>query len=399
MKTSIKKLLSSIQFHIVLLVLMVTAIGLTAFSSQAAFDRIDNIRMQEKLARNLLMLDHGDLKLSQIKSDGILKQLPIFIEKVQERYPYEFIDWIFQQNPQRTQKAFALLRKRLETLEKAARIYFGTRQNGLKRRTALQTAVDEYEIALYPLLEIELESLAKYRQVMIAGIGLLLMWTLLLFAAVRRTSRVILADVSALSRQEGGTRTAHKFLTSEMNSIALRLRQSGHDPLVTARQDPLTQLLNYDGFKKTFDQRFTKVKASNIFLCVFEIDNYSKLVNHYPLNIIEPVILKIASIMKLHQQQNDLLSYLGDGRFAALFVRGDKLKAFNDFDHIRQMVEDNRFKLPHATLTITLSGGFASKTSSQSLDDTLKNAMDYLGIARQKGGNSIADIRDNTKVI
>ncbi|MEJ2468962.1 MAG: diguanylate cyclase, partial [Campylobacterales bacterium] len=126
------------------------------------------------------------------------------------------------------------------------------------------------------------------------------------------------------------------------------------------------------------------------FVCIFEIDNYSKLVNHFPQSVIDPILIKITSIMKLHKMQNDLIGRIQGGQFIAVFVRSDKQKAMDDCDHIRQMIEENRFKMPHDSFPITMSGGFTSKTATHTLDDSVKNATERLRVAQNKGGNAIS---------
>ena len=398
MKTSIKKLLSNIQFNIIILLFMGVAIGTVLFSATATFDRINNLQEQDRLVKKLLTLDKEDLRFSQIESNGILKQLPITIKIFNTNTAYEFVNDIFIHGDRERTKLVEKLKIRYEALAKSVKTNFGTRKNTLAKRADMQRNVNEYLLSLYPLLQGQSRTLYQYFFLISAGLALLLLWILITLLSGKMAGKIILSDISALGSIEGA-RNNYKFKTTELNTLALKLRQQAGNPITPSKQDPVTQLLNYDGLKQMYDQRFTNVKSANIFICVLSIDNFTKLLNHYPESVIDPVLLKIASIMKLHKQQNDIVARIDEEHFAAVFVRSSRQKAFDDCDHIRQMVEDNRFKLPHTTIPITLSGGFATKSSSQSLDDAVKNAFEYLKIAQEKGGNNIAEIKDNTKIL
>ncbi len=398
MKTSVKKLLSSIQFNIIVLLFLLLGIGSIFFSATATFDRIGYLQEQEKLVKKLLTLDRKDLKFSQIESDGILKQLSVTVDRFSENIPYEFVNEILIHEEPRRKQLVNKLKLRFDALAQAAESYFSKRGGTLAKRTALQKQVDGYLLALYPLARLQLQSLHRYFLFVGIGLGLLGLWILLTWTVAKQAGRTILSDLTGLMTLES-SRSTYKFKTTELNSVALKLRQHSGSSMTAAKQDPVTQLLNYDGLKQTYEQRLGNVRSSHVYLCVFSVDGYTKLVNHYPASVIDPILLKIASIMKLHKQQNDLLARIDDEHFVAVFIRPSKERAYEDCDHIRQMVADNRFKLPHSTIPVTLSGGFATKSSSQSFDDTIKNAMEYLRAAQQKGGNYIAEIKDNTKIL
>ncbi len=398
MKTSIKKLLSSIQFNILVLFVLVILAALLAAASTAAFERIDNIRAQDSLVRELMATDRDDMEVARIKSDGLLKQLSLAVSQMSIRPDYDIVPRFFPQIMQAQTKVLQTLQTRFESLEKASRRYFSKKAAPVTDRARLQKHVDTYRLTLYELLSLETATLGHFRLAMTGALALILFWVLLAWLSARRASRLILNDAAALGRLDG-TRGSKEFTLAEFNSIALRLRQSGSDSLLSAKLDPLTQLPTYEGIKKMYEQRFAKLSSKNIYVCIAEIDNYSKLANHYPTNVINPVIQKIASILKLHQQQNDLIGRIGENRFIIVLMRPDRKKAFQECNLARQMVEETRFKLPHATIPITLSGGFTPKTSSQSLDDAVKAASEYLKAAHEKGGNVIVELRESKKVL
>lgn len=398
MKTSIKQLFGSLHFHIVMIILLILAVGAIGVSAKATFVRIDNLDRQKNLVEQSLILNKDDLKYAQIKADGIVQQLPILISELESSSFFAFLNDIYIKDGHEKLKQIGVIKVRYESFAKKVKLYFFNETGSAPLRIGLQQSVDRYILALQPLLLIETTSLHYHFIFFSIGLIILLVWSLFLLAAARNVSGIITNDIQNAVMQES-SRSSYKYRTLELNSLALKLRQQSDDTALASQKDPLTMLLNYDGLQKSFSQRYAKTKGSHIHLCLFEIDNYTKLANHYPESVLEPIILKITSILKLHKQQNDLLARIGANQFLAVFIRAEKQKAFKDADHIRQMVEDNRFKLPHSSIPITLSGGFATKSSAQTLDDTFKNTKEYLAIALNKGGNTIAQLKDNTKVI
>ena len=409
MKTSIKKLLSSVQFNAVLLMLMTVVTGLLLASSVATFERIDNAAQQEAMVREIAMKDRKDPELDRIQVNGLLGRLPISIDQFAGEQPYELVNSLFIGEAPARGRAADVLRERYSRLSQTATAYFNADPEPKTRKEAAEldtmhhdmlVAVDAYLYALYPVAKLQSGVLRQYITLTGYALGAILLVTFILIIASGRASRYILSDIHTLLQQEGPKSASEKLYTSEINSVALKLRQeSGESALTPSKKDEVTQLPNYDGIKASFDQRPTPPKNLNTFVCVFEIDNYSKLINHFPQSVIDPVMIKIASIMKLHKMQNDLIGRIDGSHFLAVFTRPEKQKAFGDVDHIRQMIEENRFKLPHTNYHVTVSGGFTTKMSSQTIDDAVKNAREYLKQANEQGGNMIVEGKNNPKIL
>lgn len=409
MKTSIKKLLSSVQFNAVVLMLLTVIAGLLLASATATFNRIDNMALQEEMVKTIAGNHRQDPAFDRIQVEGILARLPILTDRLENDEVYEFVNsFFFNEGPERTKYA-NVLRDRYRQLSNAAATFFHVESEGTDPRSDAELraqrqevliAADAYVYALYPMTKLQNRVLHQYFFLAEIGLGLILLWSLVVIFASGRASRAILSDIHALIQQDSGKRITEKLNTSEINTLALKLRQeTGEAALVPSKKDDITQLPNYDGVKTAFEQRIPGSKKLQTFVCVFEIDNYSKLANHFPQSVIDPILIKIASIMKLHQMQNDQIGRIQGGQFIAVFVRQEKDKALDDCDHIRQMIEDNRFKLPHNSFPITVSGGFSTKMSSQTLDDAVKSAREYLQIGQDKGGNVISQAKNSTKIL
>jgi len=400
MKTSIKKLLSSVQFNATLLMLFTLLSGLLLASSAATYNRIKNMAEQEKMVFSLADMHREDPALDRIRAGGILNRLPILIDELNNDAVYELANsLIIREAPHRAHYA-NMLRERAKTLNIAASAYFDAAVGSPSKRQEMVDAINAYVAVFYPLAKLQNRVLYYYTLLLGMMLTLVFIWSFVVIFASRNASKTILADIHALQPPEGTARNTFKFRTTEINTIAVKLRHENAEMSKTgSHRDDLTQLPNYDGVKMAFDRRTATGSNTHTFVCIFEIDNYSKLINHFPQSVIDPILLKITSIMKLHKMQNDQIGRIHGGQFIVVFQRQDKHKAIEECNYIRQMIEDNRFKMPHDAFPITLSGGFASKTASQTLDDAVKNAKERLKIAQEQGGNCVSDVTSNPKML
>ena len=66
---------------------------------------------------------------------------------------------------------------------------------------------------------------------------------------------------------------------------------------------------------------------------------------------------------------------------------------------IRQSINELKFKLPNGEFTtISVSGGFVIKPNNKILEDAIAQAMQILQVAKERGGNMIAQMSDLTKL-
>jgi hypothetical protein len=295
MKTSIKKLLSSVQFNAMLLMLITVATGLILASSLATYDRIDNMALQEQMVKEIAKKERKDLELDRIQVNGILNRLPILIDRMETEAPYEIVNSLIIREAARRSTYANVLRDRYKRLSETATAYYDAEKNPNDKRQDMLIAIDAYTFALYPVTKLQNAVLYQYALLTGIGLGLILLWSFVVIFVSRHVSKTILDDIHALFPEEG-SKLASEYNTYEINSIALKLRQgSGDAALAPSKKDEVTQLPNYEGIKASFEHRPSTSKNLQTFVCIFEIDNYSKLVNHFPQSVIDPILIKITS--------------------------------------------------------------------------------------------------------
>jgi PleD family two-component response regulator len=66
---------------------------------------------------------------------------------------------------------------------------------------------------------------------------------------------------------------------------------------------------------------------------------------------------------------------------------------------IKQSINEIRFKTPDGEYTnVTISGGFAIKPKNKMLDESINQAKEILRVAKEMGGNKIAQLSDLAKL-
>lgn len=400
MKYSIKKLFGTLQMN-VLMVIMLLALNIALLlSMHADFERSGNIDEQFTLIDKIVTVDKSNIKYAKIETSGDISQLKVLAQFFQNGPAYDVIYPFLLDENSNLQETLEKLNIRHDTLDKACTAYIKSGSKNEKYRLMrLESAGKNYKLSLTEVQHTIIETIRSRSMLLFAVLLFTALWTLLLFGSVRKNSALIMNDVTFIM-QIDSSRSSAKFNTMEMNSIAMKLRQSSGDSFNPTIQDPVTQLFNYDGMVRTYNQKYLKKQGQlHLFVCIFEIDNYTKLVNHYPDSVIHPILTKIASILNLHKHQNDIVARIDENHLLIIMNRPVKDKALHECEAIRAAIDMKKFKVPNNAFRITVSGGFAAKTMAQSIDDVIKNSREYLQIAIKKGRNRIAEIRDHTEVI
>ncbi len=395
MKTSIKSLLASVRINAVLLLIISAVTGLLLASALTTYERLQNLDKQERMVGKILAKNRKDPALDRIQAEGTLLRLSLQIDRLKEKGSYGIFDKPTEDSP-----LIQALESAFERFRKSANAYFGAEHTEASGQRELHAAANGYILALHPLFKSAGATVRRYLFIAAVGSGIMLLWALITAAASRRASRIILDDLRALHPHEKSSRTPGRFATSEISDVAHAYRReqrraSGYPD----KEDPLTGLPDYSSVKAALEQRTGNPKGLQSAVCLCEIDDYAELSHHFSRDGVDAVLLKIASILKLHQMQNDLIGQMDEGGFIAVLSRSDKRKAYEDCDHIRQMVAENRFKMSHGTFPVTLSGGFAPLAAGQPLNEAVKLAKSRLQSAKKLGGNRIYELQTNTKIL
>jgi GGDEF domain-containing protein len=184
-------------------------------------------------------------------------------------------------------------------------------------------------------------------------------------------------------------------LTQEIDFILKRLlRRSAQPSTNSSLQNPLSGLNNQKGLLTAFNAKKSSRASNTIFLGVFEIDQYTSLINTLSKEDISNLFKKLGEIFSLYEQPLDVLSHLEDDHIVFVMSRNSKQIALEDCEKILHTVEASGFITAKGVIKITLSGGFLLKIPVKSLDEGIEDALKLIAKAKENGGNRIAQLRE-----
>ncbi|MFY9141906.1 diguanylate cyclase domain-containing protein [Sulfuricurvum sp.] len=183
--------------------------------------------------------------------------------------------------------------------------------------------------------------------------------------------------------------------TQEVDFILKRLlRKSSQHSQNPSLIHNLSGLNNVKGLISSFNAKKAGKGGNNVFLALFEIDNYTSLVKTLSDEDMENLFKKIAGILSMYEQPQDVTAHIDEDRFIFLMSRSSKQLAIQEAEQIVASVGESSFNTAQASINITLSGGFLLKPPAKSLDEAIKEAIELIEKAKETGGNRVAQRRE-----
>lgn len=153
-----------------------------------------------------------------------------------------------------------------------------------------------------------------------------------------------------------------------------------------SNHDELTGVYNFRYFQEQMEH---EQKRSNRYqhplsLVVFDIDNFKEYNDTYGHDAGNVVLSSLASLLKEHIRQGDILARFGGEEFALLMPETDKIGAVAATERIRQAIESHDF--PHRKITIS-AGVALYPEEAQDTQELFQCADQYLYQAKACGRN------------
>ena len=161
-----------------------------------------------------------------------------------------------------------------------------------------------------------------------------------------------------------------------------------------ARTDPLTGLNNVRSFEFAFNKAKNKLKKSNenFSIMILDIDHFKQVNDHYGHLDGDLVLKRLAEILKISQNSNDIISRNGGEEFSVLLNDCTHKEAYEKADALRKIVENSFFILKKGTISIhiTISIGIATYNDKTIEFDQLYDQADQaLYLAKNSGRNKV----------
>lgn len=178
--------------------------------------------------------------------------------------------------------------------------------------------------------------------------------------------------------------------TQEIDFLLKRLiRKSSQSSLNPNLINPLSGLNNEKGLINAFSAKKSGKAGNTVFLSLFEIDNYSSLVDTLSKEDMGNIFKKLGEILNMYEQPLDVIAHTDDNHLVFLMSRNSKQLALNESEKIIHTVEESSFTTAQGPIKITLSAGFLLKPPAKSINEAVEQALILIAKAKETGGNRI----------
>jgi len=402
MQFSISNAFGAIRSLNTIILLLVALLTLTIVSEYTSFYKLENLHNEKEIATIVHNLSRDDLDLANIQFRGKNTLLRHESNALFTLYGYDYIN-VYGKTANYSGEVYKL-QAAIKTFDNAANEWFTQEDTSEEELQQRQGLFDDAYTGLMNQINTIIENNSVYEErrfiIQLGLSGTILL--LLLLGAFWTSSRfkIIQKDLNRLGKSDSDE--GIEFATFEAEAIS---KQVGRAPKAVATKNPAyldieTEISSYKGLMHDFNAKKGQTLGNYTALCVFAIDKLGEMEMQYPQELSSTLVKKVSFMLSLYRQHNDLIARIDHNQFVILLSRQDKTGAINDCELIRKSVEEATFKtMDGQEITITLSGGFVQKMSTQDLDEVITKANKVLSMSIQHGGNRIAQLRDKNTAL
>ncbi|MEA3521855.1 MAG: GGDEF domain-containing protein [Campylobacterota bacterium] len=394
MNLSIKKIFTSVTTLLTIFILLLVLIALMMLGEHNSKTQISILQKHRSDIQSIKNIQTQDETLDMIKFQSISAELSNNVKNYAETFtafdPLRFLS--SSSTDHKNFETFTQLNTRFITDTKK---YIANKESQQafalfnKQYNALNLSI--YEI-LTKHIDTEHEQFIIRETIIYASVIVGLLFLLM----IHRQFHHILRDIESLYGVTSKN-SPYQIKTIEIQAVVAKYKKDSHtdNPM---HIDPLTQLKNYKGLIHTYNSTPAIREHNTLSVCIFNIDNYAALKNTYHDEYMEVVRKKIAFLISLYAQAIDITASIEESKFAIILGRNTKKEALEECEKIRQSIAETHFKVPQGDkVSITVSGGFTTKSDKKPIEDTIQLTKDILSKAQEKSINLIAQLRTNSK--
>lgn len=165
-----------------------------------------------------------------------------------------------------------------------------------------------------------------------------------------------------------------------------KLQQLMQELKEMAETDYLTKLYNRRYFMDRLMDLVTQ-GTSNLFLILFDIDNFKKINDTYGHNAGDMVLVTVSNILKLLLREEDILSRWGGEEFMICLPDITEEESINIANKLRMEVSKYNFNCDNFTFQCTITGGIIQYDRSISPEKNFTNVDQALYLGKSSGKN------------
>jgi GGDEF domain-containing protein len=390
---SIHKIFSNLKLFLLFLALGIAFLTLELFHLDEYGEHLSALKNQHLLIEKVITNNTADLKMASIEINGALSEIALSVKHSGEE---TFLDSILAPGSDQVSLMQTLSASSQNFQDSAlfwieampsARNAMHTRM--MQSRTIYLRDIDrmvDYQIHLMS----KIASTAKLTAVV------LFIFIFIIFFLYRYRLNQIYHDIDqACALDLDGTKAS--VFTKEFDFVLKRLaRKSSQITTSPALSHPISGLNNEKGLNTAYNAKKAGRATNTLFLCAFEIDHYTSLVNSLTKEDMATIFKKVGDMISMYEQPLDTIAHLENDRIVFFLSRNSKEIALNECDKIVQSIAESTFSTTKGPIKITLSAGFLLKAPVKSLDDIIEEGIKLIEKAKENGGNRIAQLRGRT---
>src|SRR3989339_380174 len=392
MLLSIRKVFNNLKIALLLLGVGVTFLTLQLFHISAYSERLTALKNQHLLIDKVIHADVSDPKMGAIIINGAIAEISLAVKLSGENAVLDSLA-ASQEEQLNLLDALEISSETFRNHAQNCSESFGTPHQDdaytkiLSVSTPYLSDVDrlmDHQIYLINNSISTAKLIALF--LFIVGLGVFLRYRYRLDQIYRDIDKACGVDT------DGTQRTV---ITQKIDFIIKRLLRKCAQPSVSPNLlHPTSGMNNQKGLITAFNAKKSSRGSNNVFVAIFEIDQYTSLVNTLTNEDMTNLFKKLGDMISMYEQPLEVIAHMDDDRIIFLMSRNNKQMALDDCEKIIHTVEASGFSTANGVVKITLSAGFLLKIPVKSVEEASVDAIKLIQKAKENGGNRVAQLRD-----
>jgi len=390
---SIHKIFSNLKLFLLLLAAGIFFLTLELFHLDEYGERLTALKNQHILIEKIITNSTADLKMASIEINGALSEIVLSVKHSGEE---TFLDSIFASSNDQI-SLMQTLSTSSQNFQDSTLFWIEAMPSA---RDAMHTRMMQsrtiYLGDIDRMMDYQIHIMSKVASTTKLTAIVIFIYIFIIFFLYHRRLNQIYHDIDqACALDLEGTKAS--VFTKEFDFVLKRLaRKSSQTTTSPALLHPASGLNNEKGLIITFNAKKAGRAANTLFLCAFEIDHYTSLVNSLTKEDMAAIFKKLGDIISMYEQPLDTIAHLENDHIVFFLSRNSKEIALSECDKIIQSVAESTFSTTKGPIKITLSAGFLLKPPVKSLEDIIEEGIKLIEKAKETGGNRIAQLRGRT---
>jgi GGDEF domain-containing protein len=390
MHLSIRKIFFNLKIALLLLGIGVSILTVELFHLAQYSEHLSALKNQHLLIEKVISSDTRDLKMAAILVKGSLCEIDLSVKQSGDE---TFFDSLITSNIEQASLRRSLSISSQNFKDNALLWIESPALTHDLMHEKMMSARSAYLMDINRMVDYQIHGMGEAVSMTKITVLIIFVLGLVTFLLYRHRLTQIYHDVHhACAVDINGTH--FNAFTKEFDFILKRLaRKSSQIVTNPSLLHSHSGLNNEKGLLNTFNAKKAGRATNTLFLCIFEIDHYTSLVNSLSKEDMAALFKKLGDILAMYEQPLDTIAHLKNDQLVFFLSRSSKDSALSECEKIIQSVAESTFSTVQGLIKITLSAGFLLKAPVKSLDEVIDEGRKLIEKAKEHGGNRIAQLR------